>query len=62
MKLFKVFIIFIFSFSVNSAPKECADYVDQLRLFYINGMFTPYAGYLDNKRELAIKIGQPYLY
>lgn len=53
MKLLIASILCLCSFSVVSAPKSCADYVDYLRLFYINGMFTPYTSYLDNKRELT---------
>ncbi|GIU37422.1 hypothetical protein L2719_02090 [Shewanella schlegeliana] len=54
MKFIIAAILCLCSLSVASAPKSCADYVDFLRLFYINGMFTPYTSYLDNKRELTL--------
>lgn len=60
MKLLIASILCLCSFPVVSAPKSCADYVDYLRLFYINGMFTPYTSYLDNKRELT-KFQDKYL-
>lgn len=38
--------------NVYAAPKICSDYIDFLQLFYVNGMFTSYEAFLENKRAL----------
>jgi hypothetical protein len=47
MKLLIAPILCLCSFSVVSAPKSCSDYVDYLRVFYINGMFPPISALSD---------------
>ncbi|WP_084144460.1 KTSC domain-containing protein [Ferrimonas kyonanensis] len=52
MKFPLAVLLLCFGCHAMAAPAECARQVDTLRLFYINGMFTKYSAYLDNRLAL----------